>query len=100
MDPLAFEFQFPWKAHRSRVLRTEELLIGRTIMTKPDLGGSVWLHFSQSGSSSNKLANLRPCLGQAKVLLRCGQITNKECIMSNFSNFKLLIDGMLIEGAG
>src|SRR5262245_55849785 len=30
MDPRAFEFQFPCEAHRSRVLRTEGLLIGPT----------------------------------------------------------------------
>jgi hypothetical protein len=40
------------------VLRTEESLIGPTTMIETDLGGSVWLHFSQSGSSTNRvLAN-------------------------------------------
>ena|SRR5215468_6519746 len=55
MAPRAFEFQFPCEAHRSRLLRTEELLIGPTTMIKTDLGGSVWLHFSQSGSSTNRV---------------------------------------------
>jgi hypothetical protein len=40
------------------VLRTEESPIGLTTMIETDLGGSVWLHFSQSGSSTNRvLAN-------------------------------------------
>src|SRR5262245_3651870 len=55
MDPRAFESQFPCEAHRSRVLRTEELLIGPTTMIKTDLGDSVWLHFSQSGSNTKKM---------------------------------------------
>src|SRR5215471_11272789 len=58
MDPHALQFQFPCEARRSCVLRTEESLIGPTTMIETDLGGSVWLHFSQSGSSTNKvLAN-------------------------------------------
>jgi hypothetical protein len=58
MDPHALQFQFTCEAHRSCVLRTEESLIGPTTMIETDLGGSVWLHFSQSGSSTNRvLAN-------------------------------------------
>jgi len=55
MAPRAFEFQFPCEAHRSCVLRTKESLIGPTTMIETDLGGSVWLHFSQSGSSTNRV---------------------------------------------
>src|SRR5215510_16496947 len=36
-------------------VETEELPIGPTTMIKTDLGGSVWLHFSQSGSSTKKM---------------------------------------------
>src|SRR5215813_12737524 len=58
IDPHALQFQFTCEARRSCVLRTEESLIGPTTMIETDLGGSVWLHFSQSGSSTNKvLAN-------------------------------------------
>ena len=76
----AFEFQFPCEAHRSRVLRTEELLIGPTTMIKTDLGGSVWLHSSQSGSSTNRvLANRvlrrRPLIGIARKWTRKEQRT-------------------------
>jgi len=52
MDPRTFAFQFPCAAHRSHVLRTEKLSIGPITTTKTDLGGSVWLHFSQNGSST------------------------------------------------
>src|SRR5262249_37300044 len=75
MDPRAFEFQFPCEAHRSRVLRTEELLIGPTTTIKTDLGGSVWLHFSQSGSSTKKMLTnsvlrRRPLIGIARKWTR------------------------------
>src|SRR5262245_45448162 len=56
MDPSACDFQFRCEARRSCVLRTEELSIGPTITTKTDRGGSVWLHFSQSGLSINPIA--------------------------------------------
>src|SRR5215813_6039213 len=75
INPRAFEFQFPCEAHRSRVLRTEELLIGPTTMIKTDLGGSVWLHFSQSGSSTKKMLTnsvlrRRPLTGIARKWTR------------------------------
>jgi len=71
----AFGFQFPCEAHRSRVLRTEELLIGPTTMIKTDLGGSVWLHSSQSGSSTKKMhtnsvLRRRPLIGIARKWTR------------------------------
>src|SRR5215831_10674102 len=75
MDPRAFEFQLPCEAHRSCVLRTEESPIGQTTTTKTDRGGSVWLHFSQSESSTKKMLTnsvlrRRPLTGIARKWTR------------------------------
>ena len=65
INPRAFEFQFPCEAHRSCVLRTEESLIGQITTMKTNLGGSVWLPCSQSGSNTKKVVTLfSSCVGR------------------------------------
>src|SRR5260370_8861350 len=55
MDPYTSDRQFPCEAHQSCTLRTEESPSGPTAMTKTHLGGSVWLHISQSGLNTNRV---------------------------------------------
>src|ERR1700716_700362 len=67
MDPYTSDCQFPREAHQSYTLRTEGSPSGPTAMTKTHLGGSVWLHFSQSGLNTNRvLEKLLPQLPRNK----------------------------------